>query len=197
MIDKVKEYVRLKLDHESTGHDYEHAIRVYENAKILLKGNYNELVLVSALVHDLIDDKISTDKDRDKQDLFTFLSNYYDEKFISFVDEIIENISFRTGRVPTSFEGKIVQDADRLDSLGAVGIARTFAFGGKHSRNLYKPGTNDTISHFYDKLLKLSDLMNTKQGKREALRRTKFMKKFLKEFYKEVGVSSPNLHKLG
>jgi uncharacterized protein len=193
MIDKVKEFVKNKMDHESTGHDYEHALRVFENAKRLMD---NELVKVSALVHDLIDSKVTDDVDKEKKELIEFLQTIYDDSFVKQVFEIIENMSYRTGRVPESIEGKIVQDADRLDSLGAVGIARTFAFGGKHNRNIYKPGTNDSVSHFYDKLLKLEGLMNTEEGRIEAKRRTKYMKEFLKEFYKEVSESSQDLHNL-
>ncbi len=194
MIEKIKQFVKEKMDHESTGHDYEHALRVYENTK-QLSGD-NELALVSALIHDLIDSKVAENVAKEKKVLQNFLSELYPGDFVNQVFSIIENMSYRTGRVPESYEGKVVQDADRLDSLGAIGIARTFAFGGKHNRNIYKPGSDiDSISHFYDKLLRLESLMNTDEGKKEAKRRTQFMKDFLREFYNEVGDTSQNLHK--
>lgn len=196
MIVKVKEFVKDKLDNESTGHDFQHALRVFENAKTLI-GEDNELALVSALVHDLIDSKVTSNKEKAKDELYTFLKEYYDSSFVVEVDKIIENMSYRTGRVPKSFEGKIVQDADRLDSLGAIGIARTFAYGGKNNRNIYKPhSTEDSITHFYDKLLKLESLMNTEEGRKEAQRRTSYMKEFLEEFSLEIGISSQDLHDL-
>ena len=97
-------------------------------------------------------------------------------------------ISFSKGNIPFSLEGKIVQDADRLDALGAIGIARTFAYGGKNERMIYNPDKNDnmdSISHFYNKLLKLKDFMNTKEAKKIAENRTQYMNEYLNNFYNE------------
>ena len=101
---------------------------------------------------------------------------------------IIENVSYSKGNTPSSLEGKIVQDADRLDALGAIGIARTFAYGGNNNRLIYSPGSNDdsdSVYHFYDKLFKLTELMNTANAKEVAIKRTKFMKEYLTRFYAE------------
>lgn len=187
MLYKVKEYVKQKLDNESTGHDYMHAKRVLKNAELLMDETMNqELIQVSCLVHDVIDPKVTRNLKKDKNELIKFLSALYSDEFIQTVMYIIDNISYSKGMVPETIEGRIVQDADRLDSLGAIGIARTFAFGGKNERTLYHPDKECTVDHFYDKLFKLTDLMNTSAGKLEAKRRTDFMKHFLDEFYKEV-----------
>ncbi|MGL4210258.1 MAG: HD domain-containing protein, partial [Cetobacterium somerae] len=106
---------------------------------------------------------------------------------INHIVYIANNISFSKGKPLETLESKIVQDADRLDALGAIGIARAFTYGGFFKRDIYNiEGDNDTISHFYEKLLKLKDLMNTEAGKKEALEREQFMVAFLKQFFKEI-----------
>ena len=110
-----------------------------------------------------------------------------EDSLINDVIYIIEYVSYSKGKVPSSIEGKIVQDADRLDALGAIGIARTFAYGGNNNRLIYNPGSkddSDSIYHFYDKLFKLTDLMNTDNARSIAVKRTKLMKDYLDSFYK-------------
>ena len=188
MIEIVKLYVKSRLDLESTGHDYMHALRVYKNAELLLHGGIDKnLVLVAALTHDLIDTKVTNEPEKELTLLMEFLEDKYDKYFSEKVASIITSISYRSGKVPESPEGKIVQDADRLEALGAIGIARTFAYGGKHNRNIYHPEKdNDSVSHFYDKLFKLSDLMNTVEAKKIAVERTDYMRKFLDQLYLEI-----------
>ena len=148
------------------------------------------VVLTSALIHDCIDPKLEPQFQSTKDQLTSLMerSNLSTNQ-IQEVFAIIENISYSKGTIPKSKEGLVVQDADRLDALGAIGIARAFSFGGRKGRLIYDPTTTDgtdTVSHFYQKLLKLSDLMHTTKGKEEALRRTEYMAKFLQELQFEV-----------
>ncbi len=190
-IDLVKEYVDKMLFTESTGHDYFHAIRVMNNAVQISKDmDVNiKVIKAAALTHDLIDKKVSTNIKKSLEDLIIQLNKAkYSQIEIDDIIHIIENISYSKMGKPTSLEGKIVQDADRLDALGAIGIARTFAFGGKNQRVLYNPASKDnldSISHFHEKLLKLEALMNTKEARDIAHLRTKFMIEYLKQFHLE------------
>jgi uncharacterized protein len=190
-IELIKQYVRMKLQDEHTGHDYYHSIRVMNNA-MRISENMNvdtALIQVCCLVHDLIDYKVVEDINQAKKDLVAILLQAeYSTEEIDRIFEIIENISFSKGNVPSTLEGKIVQDADRLEALGAIGIARTFAYGGKNNRLIYDPehkGNDDSIAHFYDKLLTLEDKMNTENGFIIAKERTNYMKDFLDRFYQE------------
>lgn len=187
---KVKELVKSKLETESSGHDYLHALRVYENAKNLLSDDMDhEVVLVSSLIHDLIDHKLEDKFKVTDLELKKFLESIdLTSHQIEHIFHIIKNISYSKGNIPESLEGKIVQDADRLDALGAIGIARTFSYGGANNRLIYGDTfQKDSVSHFYQKLLKLGDLMNTSQGKTQAEERIKYMKEYLKQLYKEIG----------
>lgn len=190
-LELIKEYVKGILETETTGHDYYHSMRVMNNALYIAKNkNVNlDIIKVSAITHDLVDSKITDDI---LMALFALQDKLNEAKCtkddIKEILNIIQNISFSKGKVPLSIEGKIVQDADRLDALGAIGIARTFAFGGKNNRMIYNPSKNNgmnSIAHFYDKLLKLKDLMNTSEAKQIAEDRTNYMKNFLEEFYLE------------
>lgn len=190
-LNEVKEYVKSKLMSESTGHDFHHAIRVMNNA-VQISKNIDvdlEVVKVAALTHDLIDKKVSSNVKDSIVDLRRILSEVgYSSDRITKVIEIINNVSFSKGNIPKSIDGKIVQDADRLDALGAIGIARTFAFGGKHNRMIYNPDANDnndSLSHFYEKLLRLKKLMNTREATIIAEKRTDYMVDFLRRFYLE------------
>ncbi len=186
----IDDYVKTVLSNETTGHDYFHAKRVMNNAlKIADNKKVNqEIIKVAALTHDLIDKKVSNDIE---QSLTALKAKLKEASYLEELDEIIniiQTISYSKGKVPETLEGKIVQDADRLDALGAIGIARTFAYGGKNKRMIYDPLNNDrldSISHFYDKLLKLKDLMNTPKGKAMAEEKTLYMEAFLKKFYEE------------
>lgn len=190
-INIIKKYVKKLLSKEATGHDYFHSVRVMNNAIQISKGlavNL-ELVKLSCLTHDLIDKKVTSNIELSKKELIKkLLDTGYDEALVLNVVNIIENVSYSKGNIPTSLEGKIVQDADRLDALGAIGIARTFAYGGNNNRLIYNPGSaddSDSVFHFYDKLFKLSELMNTENAREIAVNRTTFMKDYLSQFYTE------------
>jgi len=181
-------------------HDFEHVLRVYANAERICKKEKadKKLVLTAALLHDIVSfpksdprSKTSSTKSaiKAKKILQKLLYSYEEIKIII---NAIENHSFSKNKTPKTLEGKILQDADRLDALGAIGIARTFAVGGAENRSFYnssdpfclsrKPNDQEwTLDHFYKKLLVLESKMNTKSGKVEAKRRTKIIKKFLND----------------
>lgn len=202
----IKEYVKEKLSMDSSGHDYWHIERVVNNAQKILPFETadNLKVIVSAWLHDIGDYKLNNGKDKTKEIVFPLLiSLEFSEDFAEEIIQIISEVSYKGGHnsTPSSLEAKIVQDADRLDAMGAVGIARAFAYGGSKGRELYNPkespneyidmdsykkNTSCTINHFYEKLLKLKDLMNTETAKKIALERHNYMINFLDEFHKEV-----------
>lgn len=191
-IEHIKLFVENKLGKEASGHDYLHALRVYENA-VLLASNLElntDVIYISALIHDLIDHKLEDEYKVSIEDIEHFLENEgVKQKDINHIVSIINNMSYSSGKVPDSIEGQIVQDADRLDALGAIGIARTFAYGGKNNRLIYNPTTidgEDSVSHFYQKLFKLTELMNTETGKIEAKKRTSYMMDFIKKLNSEL-----------
>ncbi|MGL5175681.1 MAG: methyltransferase domain-containing protein [Cetobacterium sp.] len=192
IIKNAKEYVKNRLINEKTGHDWQHTLRVLENAKkIAIKEKENidfTVVQLGALFHDVADHKFGYSNIDRKNIIESFLLNTsLTKEQIEHVVYIANTTSFTKGIPLKTLESKIVQDADRLDALGAIGIARTFTFGGAFQREIYNPQEmNDTISHFYTKLLKLKDLMNTEEGRIEAEKRDKFMRDFLKQFYLEV-----------
>lgn len=201
IVELTKEFVKERLEKEGSGHDWWHTLRVYNNALDIAKtekGDINLLVVeLGALLHDIADHKFGyTDSDRNNI-ISNFLNSIkVEDNVIEEVVYIANNISFKGGKnkeILKNLESKIVQDADRLDAIGAIGIGRTFTFGGYKGRIMYNPALKeeiveedkDTISHFYEKLLLLKDTMNTESGKIKALRRHKFMEGFLEEFYKE------------
>ncbi|MCD6547036.1 MAG: HD domain-containing protein [Nanoarchaeota archaeon] len=202
IICKTKEFVKQKLDGEESGHDWWHTYRVWKLAKKIAKEEKADTFVVelAALLHDLEDYKFVNKKQGLAEKFLKSLN--LDENIISQVSYIIENISFSKNvlRKLKTKEAKVVQDADRLDALGAIGIARCFATGAKLGVPIYNPkikpkinlknykGSQTSINHFYEKLLQLEKLMNTKTGKRIAKQRTKFMKQFLKEFFKELAL---------
>ncbi len=186
-------------------HDFEHIMRVYKNAqKICKKEKANEkLVLSATLLHDIVSypksdrrSKMSSIESAKKSK--QILKKYdFDENEITIISDAIRDHSFSQQRIPKTIEGKILQDSDRLDALGAIGIARVFATGGSLKRPFYniddpfceKRKSDDktwTVDHFFQKLLKLESLMNTKSGKLEAKRRTTFLKEYLKQLKKEI-----------
>ena len=189
----LEKIVKEKLGHEPTGHDYTHAMRVYQNAKHILKTEKanKDIVLACSLVHDLIDHKLEEKYKISRLELSKWLENAgFDTLESEKVLFIIENMSYSKHQKLSSIEGKIVQDADKLDALGAIGIARTFSFGGNHNRLIYNLENMDKTSviHFYEKLFKLSELMHTDFAKKEAVRRTAYMKNFISEMQLEIGV---------
>ena len=192
---QVQQHIKKTFLEESTGHDYFHIERVVVNAKkILQKENADSfLVELAAWVHDIGDYKLHEGVDKSEELISEFLKSLnLDQDCIDRVNEIVSQVSFSKGNKPTSIEAEIVQDADRLDAIGAVGIARCFAYGGSVGNILYNPEDNSknssSIQHFYDKLFKLKDLMNTDTAKSIAQDRHDFMQNYVQQFYKEVNV---------
>jgi uncharacterized protein len=200
-------FVKKELENAEGGHDWFHIERVYKNAVLIANGENCDILIVQlgALLHDIADSKFHDGDETvgpKKARLFLESKNV-PENTITHVVNIIENISFKGGhetRKFSSLELDIVQDADRLDAIGAIGIARTFNYGGFKNRAIYnpeiKPNLNmskeeyknsdaPTINHFYEKLLLLKDKMNTKTGKEIAAQRHDFMELFLNQFYAE------------
>ncbi|KPB06585.1 HD domain-containing protein [Bacillus sp. CHD6a] len=205
MIHKVEEYVESLFNKDSTGHDWFHIQRVRRLALHIGKEENANLLMVEiiALLHDVLDDKMTENKDKAKHEIVELLSELPLTKI--HIDEIlytIENIGFKGGNgiVLDTLEGKVVQDADRLDALGAIGAARTFMYSGAKGRAMYDPqieartsmtyeqyrGEKSTaINHFYEKLFLLKDTLQTEEAKKIALERHEFMKKFVDQFMKE------------
>ncbi len=204
VLDSIKNEVKEIMDNDSA-HDFEHVMRVYKNAQkicILEKAN-EKLVLSAALLHDIISypksdkrSKLSSIQSAKKSEQILKKYNFAKEE-ISIISDAIRDHSFSQNKIPRTLEGKILQDADRLDALGAIGIARVFATSGSLKRPFYniddpfcKTRTPDdktwTVDHFFQKLLKLELLMNTKSGKVEAKKRTGILKKFLKQLKQEI-----------
>ena len=187
IIEAAKVYIQKIFNNNSDGHDANHSLRVYRNAIQIAKA-YPEcnvtLVALSSLLHDVDDHKLFATKDNMNARQFLKSHSVKDED-IELICQIINGVSFskNKGKQPESIEGKIVQDADRIDAIGAVGIARTFAYGGKAGRPL-----ESSLQHFKDKLLLLKDKMNTKEAKRIAESRHSYMEEFLSEFQKEAGM---------
>ena len=194
----VKRYVKNRLEFEGSGHDFGHIMRVYNTAMTIQEGEGGEqfVIALAALLHDIADHKFDyTDNDR-RTIVSTLLFELgVEEAIVAEVVEIVNDISFKSGtnkKVMKTLSGKIVQDADRLDAIGAIGIARAFTYGGYKGRPLYLPkddrgsdSSEDTISHFYEKLLLLKDKMNTETGRTMAEARHKYLETFLEEFYAE------------
>lgn len=206
-INQTIEFVKSSLANAEGGHDWFHIERVWKNAKVIAESEeVNNLVVeLGALLHDIADAKFHDgDETIGPKKARQFLSDLcVEEAIIDHVVQIIENISFKGGNEAQKFyspELAVVQDADRLDALGAIGIARTFNYGGFKNRSLYDPSIPPnlnmskeeykksqapTINHFYEKLLLLKDRMNTATGKQLAQERHQFMEQFLEQFYKE------------
>ncbi len=206
-IEKTINFVKQKLEGAEAGHDWFHIERVWKLSKKIAKNEEanTEIVELAALLHDIADPKFHNgDETLATKISLEFLKSIdVEENTIHQVLYIIENISFKNrSQAPEipSIELQIVQDADRLDAIGAIGIARTFNFGGfknnlmyhpdiqpqlNMSKEEYKKSNGTTINHFYEKLLLLKDLMNTETAKKIASERHDFMLKFLDEFYKE------------
>lgn len=207
IIDQTILFVQQQLHNAEGGHDWFHIERVYKNALLIAQGEVCDLTVVKlgALLHDVADSKFHEgDETVGPRIAREFLeSQNVSESIIEHVINIIENISFKGGNFEKKFTSKeleIVQDADRLDAIGAIGIARTFNYGGFKNRALYNPAIqpnlkmskeeykkNDspTLNHFYEKLLLLKDKMNTSTGLKIAEERHRFMELFLSQFYAE------------
>ena len=202
ILNKTKAFVKDKLCNEGSGHDWFHIKRVYNLATYLCEkeGGDEFIIKMTALLHDIDDWKFSNNSKTTEN----FLKSLdVDEEYIHKIINIITTMSYKGGVVDStqsSLEGKIVQDADRLDAMGAIGIARAFTYGGNKNRLMYDPDikpmdfqsldevknlNNHTINHFYEKLLKLRNLINTDTARQIAEERHRFMEIYLDEFYYE------------
>ena len=200
-LENLKKVVKSKLGKNDPAHDFEHVMRVYRNAERICKtenGN-KKLILSAVLLHDII--KIKNQKDSALKSARLsekiLKQNHFSDNEIKIISDAIKEHSFSKGKIPSTIEGKILQDADRLDAIGAIGLARVFSFSGSNNRPFYDPkdpfsknrNLNDNkwaIDHFYEKLLTLEQKMNTKTGKIIAKKRTKILKDFLKEIKNEI-----------
>jgi len=207
IINQTAEYIKLRLSGEGSGHDWWHVYRVWKNAVHIAESEHADLFIVelAALLHDIADWKFNDGND----DIGPQLAKEWldklgvEESTVSHVCRIIKDISFKGAGVATgmnSIEGKIVQDADRLDAIGAIGIGRAFAYGGSNGREMYNPelkpqkhdsfeqyknSRGSSINHFYEKLLLLRELMNTDTARKIAEKRHAIMEEYLREFFLE------------
>lgn len=207
IIDRLAKSVKQQLEHEGSGHDWWHVFRVWTMAQRLAKKEKVEVFVVelAALLHDVADWKFHNGDEKvgPRVARRMLLAEGVDEETITQVCEIISTMGFKGAKVKTNMasrEGMVVQDADRLDAIGAIGIARAFAYGGHKGSMLYSPnqkpvmhktkeeyfkGDGSSVNHFYEKLLLLKDQMNTQGAKRLASERHRFMKKYLDRFFQE------------
>jgi len=207
IIQKTVEFVKHTLHDAEGGHDWWHVYRVWKTAMHIASKEKADILVVElgALLHDIADSKFHHGNEEiGPAKARTFLQALgVEEMIINHVVNIIANISFKGGKVQQQFKSPeldVIQDADRLDALGAIGIARTFNYGGHKGRAIYDPGikpnlqltkeeyknsTAPTLNHFYEKLLLLKDLMNTETGKQMAEKRHEFMVAYLDQFYNE------------
>lgn len=205
VIQNIEQWVKTELLNEKSGHDWYHIKRVTDLAKEILK--YEDAdsftVIAAALLHDIADDKVTANVDASLERIRELLrNNEVADETIEIIIDIITTMSFKggTGKKLSYSEAQIVQDADRLDALGAIGIARTFQYGGSKGQAMYDPeipvrdkmsfeeyrnGESTSINHFYEKLLLLKDKMHTRTAVKIAEEREAFMKHFLDTFFKE------------
>ncbi|PKP28288.1 MAG: phosphohydrolase [Bacteroidetes bacterium HGW-Bacteroidetes-18] len=207
IIKNTEEFVKNALKNAEGGHDWFHILRVWNNAKLIAKNENIDgfVVELGALLHDIADSKFHEGNETIGPKIAReFLENQkVDDEIIVHIENIIKNISFKGGNFEQQFnspELEVIQDADRLDAIGAIGIARTFNYGGFKNRPLYNPeiasnpsqtkeayknSEAPTINHFYEKLLLLKDRMNTETGRQIAAERHLYMEQFLTQFYEE------------
>jgi len=212
IIQKIKDLIKEKFAVDATGHDYHHIFRVYEMAKHLhsIEGGDLMLIEVAALLHDISDHKFNGGKLDEGGSVAGNLCIEHgcSIEFAQQIKHIVNSVSFKGANVLDGASGKeayIVQDADRLDALGAIGIARAFAYGGNANRPIYSPeqapklhstfeeyanAKSHTINHFYEKLLLLKDRLHTQTAKEIGDKRTLLMLHFLEEFYNEWNFNS-------
>lgn len=202
---KLTAEIRKRAESNDPAHDFEHIMRVYKNAQRIAKkeGANLKIVLTSVLLHDIIayrkfDPRSKNSSTESAKEAAKILQRHgYREDEIKIIADAIRNHSFSKGKVANTLEGKILQDADRLDAIGAIGIARAFSVGGSDGRVFYNSqdpfcasrSPNDTkwtVDHFYKKLLLLEKKMNTETGKQEARARIKIMKQFLRQLESEI-----------
>lgn len=203
-ISATEKFIRELLEGEGSGHDWWHIHRVRNNALNIAKAYQADVFIIemAALLHDIADHKLHNgDEEIGPRKAAEWMNNIQIPKVDQVhILQIMQEVSFSKGKTPSTLEGKIVQDADRLDAIGAIGIARTFAFGGYKKREIYNPeippvkyasledykkNTNPTLNHFYEKLLLLKDMMNTEEARKIAEKRHAFMETYLNQFYGE------------
>lgn len=207
IIDQTINFVKITLAHAETGHDWFHIERVYKTAQTInAKEKGDDLIVaLAALLHDIADSKFNGgDEEIGPKKAGDFLKSIgLSDDIVLHVQEVIRNLSYKASLGTITFKSKeldVVQDADRLDAIGAIGIARAFTYGGYKNRVLYDPAipanlkmskeeykntTAPTLNHFYEKLLLLKDLMKTEAGKEIAEQRHQFMLTYLEQFYGE------------
>lgn len=207
LIEKVEDAIRDQFLKDSSGHDWYHILRVVNMARYIQskEGGDEEIVVLAALLHDISDHKFNGGKlDEGGKVAFQLLRSFdFPEERALAVKYIVDNVSFKganTNAEMNSLEGKIVQDADRLDAIGAIGVGRTFAYGGHKGQPMYDPtlpskmhdsfddyanSKGTTINHFYEKLLLLANRLNTKTGKEIGAKRHQLMERFLQDFLQE------------
>lgn len=205
LVQNATKFIKEIFQNDFSGHDFFHSMRVYRTAINIAEAEHADLevVALAALLHDVDDRKLSPMTAEKKENAARFMcSQNVSESEIRQVCQIIDEVSFKgTDSVrPSTPEGKCVQDADRLDALGAIGIARTFAYGGSHNRAIYDPelpsrtamnqaqyysSKSTSLNHFYEKLFLLEGMMNTETGKAIARKRTQYMQQFVDEFLNE------------
>ena len=201
IIAQAEKFVQDELGTDRSGHDWWHIHRVRNAAVTIAQHEQADVFIceLAALLHDISDEKLNESKEAGEAKLRTWMEHHIEDQAIrNQVMGIISTMSYNGGKNPpmSTLEGKIVQDADRLDAIGAIGIARTFAYGGSKGRSMHEPERdltgieyrsedNTSIYHFYEKLLKLKSLMNTDHAKKIADSRHAFMEQFLDQFYKE------------
>ncbi len=204
LIEKAIDYIKIIFENDSSGHDFYHSLRVYKAATRMAEIEHAAMlpVQLAALLHDVDDAKLFNTSGQLSNAVTFMMQEKVPQETIAFVCRVIQEVSFKGTEsvTPSSLEGMIVQDADRLDAIGAIGIARTFAYGGNRNRVLYNPAEKPllamtkeeyinnegtSINHFYEKLLKLKDLMNTDTAKEIAEKRHAFLEDFLEQFYAE------------
>ncbi len=205
MIDRAMLFAKELLENEFSGHDYFHTLRVFKMATFIAIEEHADLetVQLAAILHDVDDRKLFPKTCSDQRNAKTFLlANGVETSNIDKICKIIREVSYMGSDsvTPETLEGKCVQDADRLDAIGAIGIARAFAYGGNHNRLMHHPdikpnmtmnaeeyikNQSTTLNHFHEKLFRLPDLMNTDSAKRIAMHRADYMHKFVSEFMEE------------
>lgn len=205
LVQNATKFIKEIFQNDFSGHDFFHSMRVYRTAINIAEAEHADMqvVALAALLHDVDDRKLSPMTAEKKENAARFMrSQNVPESEIRQVCQIIDEVSFKgTDSVrPSTPEGKCVQDADRLDALGAIGIARTFAYGGSHNCAIYDPelpprtamnqaqyysSKSTSLNHFYEKLFLLEGMMNTETGKAIARKRTQYMQQFVDEFLNE------------
>jgi uncharacterized protein len=205
ILEKIKQEAKIHMKKNDPAHDFEHIMRVYSNAKKLSKKEHanEKLVLCAVLLHDIVSYPKSDKRSRTSSTKSAIMARKILQKFnfteneIKIISDAIKEHSYSKNKIPKTLEGKILQDSDRLDAIGAIGIARAFSVGGTEKRTFYniedpfcyKRKPNDkkwTLDHFYRKLLFIESKLNTKSARIEARRRTKILKKYLSDLASEI-----------